>query len=294
MGKNLRSKKNQPTPAKKIDPAIVIAIIGLTGTLVTAIFASPVLIAWIQKPVSPTSIPTNATSYATPTSSQILENQDWTSIIRMSLRNNQCDDPRVLPISIRPAENASQAANDFAEAGKSDTYLDWPLAPLGADGRGEITIEVSSVGSNDEWIKITNQLNIEIVAQKDLPEHMDVVNFAQCGGTRDRRVFDEIFLSTDFNEYKLSSTFSETDIFTLQPGEFEEFVLPIVCKTPGAYVLKTNLLFKYIQTEYITDSQQIAIFICPPSFTLWKVDLNYPQFLSSESYQWNGTNYQVE
>ncbi len=41
-------QENQPKKSKP-DPALVVAIITLIGTGITAIFASPVLIAWIQK-----------------------------------------------------------------------------------------------------------------------------------------------------------------------------------------------------------------------------------------------------
>src|SRR3990172_754574 len=51
----------QTTKGKnKIEPGIVIALIGLAGTIVAAIFASPVLIALIQKtPTSPITTPAN-------------------------------------------------------------------------------------------------------------------------------------------------------------------------------------------------------------------------------------------
>lgn len=293
MGKNPRPKNNQKPSAKKIDPAITVAIIGLLGTVLTAIFASPVLIAWIQKTSPPTTTPIIINTIpVTPTLLTDLKNPEWNSILRLSIQNTQCEDPRLLPNTINPNDNNSLATQQFTQAWKSDEYLNWPLAPSGVDGRGELILNVSSVGDNKEWIKVANKLQVDVVAQKDIPEHVDVVGFSQCGATRERRIFDEIYLSTDFNEYKLNSTFAETDYFTLQPGEIEEFLLPFVCKTPGVYVLMASLSLEYLQIEYVTDSNQLFIFVCPQSFTFWKVDPTYPQFLLSETYQWNGVDYE--
>ncbi|NJK52448.1 MAG: hypothetical protein HC936_05725 [Leptolyngbyaceae cyanobacterium SU_3_3] len=52
-----KDQENQPKKSKP-DPTLVMAIITLIGTMMTAIFASPVLIAWIQKtPDAKTSSP---------------------------------------------------------------------------------------------------------------------------------------------------------------------------------------------------------------------------------------------
>ncbi len=59
---------NRTASKKKIDKAIVIAIIGLVGTIVAAFFASPVLIAIIQKtPSAPPTVTVVATASPVPT-----------------------------------------------------------------------------------------------------------------------------------------------------------------------------------------------------------------------------------
>ena len=69
MAKNLPSQKKPAPKEKKTDTAIIVALIGLIGTIVAAIFGSPVLIALIQK--TPTATVT-ATSTLTPTLSAFL------------------------------------------------------------------------------------------------------------------------------------------------------------------------------------------------------------------------------
>jgi len=47
------SKVTKDRSSKKLDPAITVALIALVGTLVTALFSSPVIIAWLQRTPAP-------------------------------------------------------------------------------------------------------------------------------------------------------------------------------------------------------------------------------------------------
>ena len=47
------SKATKDHSSKKLDPAITVAVIALIGTLATAVFSSPVIIAWIQRTPMP-------------------------------------------------------------------------------------------------------------------------------------------------------------------------------------------------------------------------------------------------
>jgi len=47
------SKITKDRSSKKLDPAITVALIALVGTLVTALFSSPVIIAWLQRTPAP-------------------------------------------------------------------------------------------------------------------------------------------------------------------------------------------------------------------------------------------------
>jgi len=72
------SKRVRNSSSKKLDSAVIVALIALVGTLATVLFSSPVIIAWIQRtPASPTqtnqasSLPTDSseTSRLPPVSS---------------------------------------------------------------------------------------------------------------------------------------------------------------------------------------------------------------------------------
>jgi len=47
------SKETKDRSSKKLNPTITVALIALVGTLVTALFSSPVIIAWIQRTPPP-------------------------------------------------------------------------------------------------------------------------------------------------------------------------------------------------------------------------------------------------
>lgn len=82
--------KQSPKPvknpsSKKLNPAITVALIALAGTLVTALFSSPVIIAWIQRtPVPPSSAgnpsEVSSDSGATPISTSTTSNSSATPI----------------------------------------------------------------------------------------------------------------------------------------------------------------------------------------------------------------------
>jgi hypothetical protein len=61
MSGSQSTKKSTNAPRKKLDSTVVVAIIGLLGTIIAAIFASPVLITLIQNPTPP-SITTTTSS----------------------------------------------------------------------------------------------------------------------------------------------------------------------------------------------------------------------------------------
>jgi hypothetical protein len=66
------SKVTKDRSSKKLDPAITVALIALVGTLVTVLFSSPVIIAWIQRtPVPP--VQTNPSSSLSVDSSGTVE-----------------------------------------------------------------------------------------------------------------------------------------------------------------------------------------------------------------------------
>ena len=307
MDKSPRPKKKQKSSTRKIDPTIAVAIIGLCGTVVTALLASPWLVPWINQyinapaiattetivPASPTFINiASATAIpATPTFSPTLIGQDWKSI--MSLRfapiPNCYASQQLLPPSMNPAENFDVAKTQIAQAVQSEENRYWPIV-----GDASIYLDISSLATNQEGIKISNKLHLDVTSQNNLPESVNVLDFAACGGEGHIRTFSTINLSNEFDTYSLDSVFSEFEFFQLAPGEIESFSLPLECKAIGVYSVKVNVSYVYSAYSGVTDSDQTFELLCPQIFTVWYFSPRIEQFIFSETYRWNGGGYEKE
>lgn len=75
-------KKSKPNTDKRLDPTIVVALIGLIGTIIAALLASPVLEKWLSKtPASQSSSSPSATSSIQVTGNRISLNQTVTGTL---------------------------------------------------------------------------------------------------------------------------------------------------------------------------------------------------------------------
>jgi len=110
MNKRLPSNKNTASREKKIDTAIIVALIALIGTVITAIFGSPVLIALIQKTPAATVTPT---ATLTPNLSTVLPAGTLTpTLVSSSQQVALTSTPIVSPLSpIQPAAQTINVAN---------------------------------------------------------------------------------------------------------------------------------------------------------------------------------------
>jgi hypothetical protein len=157
---------------------------------------------------------------------------------------------------------------------------------------GFIAVQISSLVSDTRWIKIANELTVDVTTQKDMPEHVNTINYGQCGGTGEIRRFPSMNFSTDFDTYTIRPTYPDADFFTLQPGEFEEFVIPFECKSIGIYYFTINVSYEISNISGVSDSDKTVGFMCPQTYTAWGFDPFVHQFLSSITYQWNGNGYE--
>jgi hypothetical protein len=197
MGKVAPPKKNQRSPRMKVDTAIVLAVIGLCATVLAALLASPALVALInQNHNSPTVPPAEksglqlpevietvagtATSppSATPTSFPL--GQAWTSILRLDL-GTPCS-PLLLPPTINPNEDISVAEQQVKQAMDNQEYVNWLVAPtLEDDEDGVASLVVSSIVTETEWVKISNELLIDVTAQEEIPDHANILKRDRFG-----------------------------------------------------------------------------------------------------------------
>lgn len=74
-----KGKRNAPLPRKKIDTPIIVALITVVGTIVAAIFASPVLIEVIRQTPTPT---TRAVTSTVPVATHVSKDQVCASLLK--------------------------------------------------------------------------------------------------------------------------------------------------------------------------------------------------------------------
>jgi hypothetical protein len=118
-------------------------------------------------------------------------------------------------------------------------------------------------------VKVDKKINIVIDEYESLP-HINVANLfpfylPNCGGGSGISsypvVMDSVgnFISTSLSDY---------DFFTLQPGEIEELLIPMSCAQSGKYTYHIELNASYFGGRDTISSQPL-IFYCPSSYTLW-------------------------
>jgi hypothetical protein len=220
----------------------------------------------------------------TPAPTLTLETPDWSSIIRLSVEI-PCT-LQLLPPTIDPVQDIAFAKQQALEAIANEESRSW----LSAGDSAEIVIRVSSITKSQEWIEIGNQLLLDISVQEDLPEHLNLIHYGDCGGQGKIRNFSPIDLTAEFDAYSLQSSFTEFDFFTLEPGEFEDFIVPFTCKAVGIFQIKVNMSYVYANIPNVTDSDQTATFVCPQTFTVW--EFIGREFLNYDNYRWNGEGYE--
>jgi hypothetical protein len=195
---------------------------------------------------------------------------------------------QLLPSNIDPVKNFDVAKGQIAQAIQSGEYLNWPIV-----GNANILLDILSLATNQEAIKISNKLHVDVISQNqgNLPNSVNVLDTSACGGEGQIRGFSVIGLSNDFQTYSLDSIFSEFEFFQLPPGEIESFSLPLECRAIGLYSVEVNVSYNYSNYSGFTDSDQNFEFLCPQVFTVWYFSPLIEQFYSSTTYEWSGSGY---
>lgn len=122
------------------------------------------------------------------------------------------------------------------------------------------------------------------------------MQFGGCGAGGYKRFFSPVPLNIDYPEYNVLSTSTDADFFTLQPGEFEVFVLNINCSAPGLYALEVHIPIKFQGKDEIVMYTDSPGFNCPNTLNYNYVDYNSSTeqltIYNVEQYKWTGTSYE--
>jgi hypothetical protein len=271
----------------KTDTAVIVAIIGLIGTLITAIAASPVLIALIQKPTIPTDTPlptANSTSFFTATTP--------TTVI------SSTDTPSLTSLDLKLEYGAPFNTRGYFP---HSLYLLLPGPPTGVIEWPEIEnyeamswfqgniLMMSVTNQSGEMIILNNKIPIEVNREPSTTlVHIWDLGFG--GGMGNYRNFvtkipAEIGQQTIwamFEEYgsryldDLMTTpaapINQPDFFALAPGETEVFEIQLDFEVPGNYTLRPGVEFaengKAVRA-WVSEAISTSI---PESIIVWSAD----------------------
>ncbi len=223
---------------------------------------------------------------------------DWKRYMDVQITDETCPEYYIPPADIKLVEGSVQIKERLYTY-PSD-YSTWPvIADIHSIYNHFVTIESTLKGAENSWIKLDNKFTVTFsVDTTSAPKDIDVVLMGECGDGRDPRYTKTIIALDPANaEKKISVPFDAHKFYTLQPGEFELFIMNFSCKVPGVYSVRYDLPFsisgKAGIISYNTDEDELKI-VCPKSYTLWDTGhLNENNILTRiETYRWDGQNYQ--
>jgi len=230
----------------------------------------------------------------TPTSYTQTAYQDWETKIELDLSATPCE-PRLLPSSIDPAKDITDASQKIKAAIDSGEFIDWPVLYWNST---DIVFAVTSLVTDQEKLRVSDTFLVDVALQDYLPGTVNILDASACGGIPPEILLPPLALvglSNQVNRYNQEADYSNADLFVLEPGDPRYFGLPIKCSSSGIYRLNINISFEYGDLLNVTNSNEPLSIACPGKFILWHYDAFIDQFyLSPETYQWNGNEYEVQ
>lgn len=288
------NKKNKPRLSETHTTTIITSIIGVIGTIVTAYFAFLGVKIQIETQKQSSQVTTQSPP---PSVTQSMKQATFTpttsneNILRIDLEpglpiGDQCALPFVLPENIDPSKDVVASRTLYNKAAREGEIKLWDRSPLHAHG-GLLLLQVTNTGSNQEWVRLSNTIIASIVTKK-VPDKVNIIS--ECAGGGYKREFPPIALDPTYQEYKETTSYPNVDYFTLEPGEFETFMLEFTCKAPGLY--QTSIFIDYsIGSETGTISKQLPNLVCPKIAANWDTIGRDDKFSRKGIFEWKDTQY---
>jgi hypothetical protein len=317
------------SPIKRLEPylqpcaAVIVAVIGLCGTLVAAYLGWLGIRTQIERPLQatqtaelrsilPPTQPSNTGIQPTPPAAQAAAQNGAQSsgtpsaipppaepAIRLAYNPLMwAFTPRLLPDDITPDLGAptNLASSQLDAALQSEQYKNWPMSPrVFSDFENQVLsleLDVTGLGSNTEWVKIPNQMRLTVFAQP-VAKELTLVVVTGAGGAGEERVAAKpVVLSTEYDRFSVEVEFPAANFFTLQPGEIESFVIPMQCTAPGIYQISVEMPYTYQGKAGLEKYADIPTVICPDGVNMYYWEGLETGFYSHDEFEWNGETYQ--
>ena len=277
-------------PGPRISDTVIVAILGLVGTVIVALIGVWGIFVQNKPPSAPTQ-----TAEVEPTPTIQKENPNVFSDVVIVTARPECGTPYALPGYIDPFQGFDQAMAAVNEAfNRGDIFphvpriFSYPDGEFIPDGNVIYQVTVESHAPLD-WIKVDKKAKITIAAQKIPADPVNTIDYQEgCGGTGEERDFhlDRNLLETSYPSYTLDAAYENenVDYFTLQPGEFETFLFTLQCGEPGLYNLQFQIPMEYEGKPGFVSADGGEI-LCPPGGAHWD-----PSRLIG-GFKWDGSQY---
>jgi len=195
----------------------------------------------------------------------------------------------LLPDNLDPSLKNSTTGMDIESFVDNQQQSEWLLPSDSSQIRYILTVK-SKIESKD-WIRIDGATQITV---KVMPETINIDNlnigngFFGCGGI-DFRNFPITSLNSKLETYILNQKSLDADAFSLEPGEFEDFLFDFKCESPGIYNVEFGIPYTYNGKVDIFQINSPFIFVCPRSYTIWLATM---YGILRDGYSWDGIEYQ--
>ena len=273
--------------SKKVNPAIMVAIIALIGTIISSLLASPILLAKFQASATRSSVAVNQSPDPTliTSSSNEPEASLLASVLKSDIHSDirnlglPCDTfagPFILPEDIDFEANPETALNKVIttlQTDKANTRNWWPQI----SSMLTHTIDLYNIQeAGGAWVKVEGKAQSQIVSYLPIRSHVDALCLIVPGipvtGGGSNYVFSPVWLdSRNWKSREFPVTLEEFDFVSLQPGEFGAFQFETQCKDSGVYKMHLNLQISYSGQSFPLVSEPVMDLYCPGSLTLWHV-----------------------
>ena len=277
-------KKTQQR-SKKLNPTVTVAIIGLIGTLIAAIAASPVLVALIQRTPIPSPSPNSSPTITTPIPS-ILPTET------PSLTSPDLKIEYGFPFG--GAGYGPNGASAYDPSGVLFLFIlpARPTAVIPQTEAGDFE-RISSLAYNTITMSVTNQSSKTIILNNKIPIEVDrkalttlvhVYDFSFFGGGGGyyrnfvSKIPADLGKQVVWAEFEvldvdgLEPPINQPDFFTLAPSEIEVFQIEVLFVAPGDYTLRPGVEFSENGKAVRAWAPDVISASLPESMIVWSAD----------------------
>lgn len=285
-------KNRKADKPRQIRLEIIVAVIGVLGTIVAALISAWSNLAEKKMLIDATrtaettpppilSIPTETSTLQTDTT------EAWKELFNVEVSQDLCRfTSEIAPEWFIPLLGTSEAIQKWRSEGTES----WSLGP-GTSNPVTYSIDLGNISNNKLWSKISNSFRFTVSRIEDAPNHASVLlSGGGCGGGSFHSSNTSIALSSDYITTEQKVVFDDFDYYTLQPGESEFFLFDVQCKSTGVYLLDIDISYTFDNGWNEINWKSPKYIVCPETFSSWAINPNGKDIVFYKNFSWDKDN----